>query len=617
MTPPFAVPAITVEPGGKVTFAGTASDDQGLKDVEITLRNSSTGENLGNDCTWGTTVQAGNCRVSPVDISGSNYNWTWTTPFNLTPGTYSFTVRATDDEELTTASGNQGRLTINATYAGDLRTGHHDGLHRAYRRFPDGEPCRYGHGRPWCVERARLAAGPRHGSLPAGQRHHELDARPSVNATLGTPGGTSTTWSLPAITLPTGGNWRFTATAYDAAHGQQDASPATGSYTIYPGDGPPALSDTLGQPQNDASFTDGVIVVTGSCRGRSGPVRRHRVGAGRRRQLRRAVDELDGHVHQHHRELPHGLPQQSGQCGVELLIHDAGDPGRDLQRARASGGRAQPDRHRADLDQRHGDATGEQPAGCQLHVLLHQNVCTFDGRGSTDENPASLTYTWNFGTSSGSTVNGSGPLPTRTFTSPSPAGAPFQVTLTVRDQWTVTNTSAPQSVTIVEPSGNSAPVPTFIQSCTGLTCSVNSSGTADPNTGDTIAYSWNWGDGTAVSTGAAPAAHTYAASGSYVITLTTTDGWGKFASTARGVTLSEPAGNRHRHRCSPRAVRRTRHAPSTARGPSIPKATRSGTRGTSVTPARARPRTRRAPMRRPGRTRSPSRPPTCGASSPR
>ena len=87
MTPPFAVPAITVEPGGRMTFSGTASDDEGLKNVEISLRNSSTGENLGNDGTWGTAVSAGNYRVSPVDISGSTYNWTYTTPFNLSPGT--------------------------------------------------------------------------------------------------------------------------------------------------------------------------------------------------------------------------------------------------------------------------------------------------------------------------------------------------------------------------------------------------------------------------------------------------------------------------------------------------------------------------------------------------
>ncbi len=107
MTPPFAVPAVSVQPGGRVTFAGTATDDAGLKNVEISLRNTSTGENLGSDCTWG-IVSAGNCRISPVDISGSNYNWSWTTPFNLSAGTYTFTVRATDDEDLTTST-NRGR----------------------------------------------------------------------------------------------------------------------------------------------------------------------------------------------------------------------------------------------------------------------------------------------------------------------------------------------------------------------------------------------------------------------------------------------------------------------------------------------------------------------------
>ena len=47
-----------------------------------------------------------------------SYNWTYTTPFNLKPGNYSFAVRATDDLGLTTSSTNQGRLTINAQVAG-------------------------------------------------------------------------------------------------------------------------------------------------------------------------------------------------------------------------------------------------------------------------------------------------------------------------------------------------------------------------------------------------------------------------------------------------------------------------------------------------------------------
>ncbi len=185
------------------------------------------------------------------------------------------------------------------------------------------------------------------------------------------------------------------------------------------------------------------------------------------------------------------------------------------------------------------------PPVASFTYSCNQNVCTFDGRGSTDENPTSLIYTWSFGTSSGTTVNGSGPLPTRTFTAPSPVGTPFQVTLTVRDEWQVANTSAAQSVTIVEPTTNQPPAPTFTVSCQGLTCAVNSTGTADPNTGDSVSYSWNWGDGTALSTGASPSAHAYAAPGNYTITLTTTDGWGDFASTTRPVSLVEP---RRQHR---------------------------------------------------------------------
>ena len=58
-------------------------------------------------------------RISPTNINNTSYNWTYKTPFNLTPGQYSFSVRATDELGLTTSSTNQGRLTINAQVAGD------------------------------------------------------------------------------------------------------------------------------------------------------------------------------------------------------------------------------------------------------------------------------------------------------------------------------------------------------------------------------------------------------------------------------------------------------------------------------------------------------------------
>ena len=72
---------------------------------------------------------------------------------------------------------------------------------------------------------------------------------------------------------------------------------------------------------------------------------------------------------------------------------------------------------------------------------------------------------------------------------------------------------------------------------------MNSAGTVDPE-GHTIkGYSWNWGDGTANSTGASPS-HTYATPGSYTITMTATDSWNRAgAPVTRDVTMTEPAGN--------------------------------------------------------------------------
>ncbi|MCU0265253.1 MAG: hypothetical protein MUC45_03925, partial [Actinomycetia bacterium] len=119
MTPPFTVPTLVVAPGAPITFSGTATDDESLRTVEITLRNSTTRENLGADGTWGAGVASGSYRVSPAGLSAPSYNWSYTTPFNLTPGSYSFTVRATDNDDLSTSSSNQGRLTISAQVPGD------------------------------------------------------------------------------------------------------------------------------------------------------------------------------------------------------------------------------------------------------------------------------------------------------------------------------------------------------------------------------------------------------------------------------------------------------------------------------------------------------------------
>ena len=147
----------------------------------------------------------------PSNINGRDYDWSYTTPFNLSPGSYSFTVQAVDDLGLETTSNMQGRLTLNASIPGDTAAEHaitpsgtqngvtvlqltlagtatdDKGVQSVRVSIRDNDSSRY------------LQAN---GSLGA-----DFYAR---EATLGTPGGTSTTWTLPTINLPTEGDYSVT-----------------------------------------------------------------------------------------------------------------------------------------------------------------------------------------------------------------------------------------------------------------------------------------------------------------------------------------------------------------------------------------------------------------------
>jgi PKD repeat protein len=82
----------------------------------------------------------------------------------------------------------------------------------------------------------------------------------------------------------------------------------------------------------------------------------------------------------------------------------------------------------------------------------------------------------------------------------------------------------------------------FTATCASFTvCQMNSAGTTDAE-GDTMRYSWSWGDLTAATTTASPS-HTYATTGTYEIVLTVTDVWGKVGTATRSVTITEPASN--------------------------------------------------------------------------
>jgi PKD repeat protein len=528
MTPPTSAPTYTVTPGGRLTFSGTANDTDDLANVEISLRNNTTREQLASDGTWGTDAIQGWYRISPPgNINNTSYNWSYQTPFNLAPGQYSFSVRATDEIGLTTSSTNQGRLTINAQVAGDA--------------FPDGRLNFTGTDATLEVLHLDLAgtATDDKGVQSVRVALEDQDtgrfvqpngtmaaAFATLNATLASPGGTSTTWKL-GVDLPTKGDYAVTAFAVDTV-GQQDTSTsgATARYLVYPGDADPTISDTLFSPTEGTAFTDARIFVSG----------------------RAEDDTAMGSVQV---AIVNSLGQYMSSSGTfsstseswrTAFLNSPGTPGSNFSyttpvipsgaytvRARAVDAYGQ-----VQATPREAHVTVTAPAGnvaptASFTVSCTQNVCGFDGRGSTDENAPTLTYSWNFG--NGRT--GSGPVPSFTYTAP----GTYTVTLTVRDEYGLTGTTT-RTVTITEPAGNVAPTPVINPpACAGLVCNISGVGSADPNTGDTFTYLWNFGDATPTSTASA-VSHTFPAAGTWTVTLTVTDGWGRSASTTRQVTVT-------------------------------------------------------------------------------
>jgi hypothetical protein len=81
------------------------------------------------------------------------------------------------------------------------------------------------------------------------------------------------------------------------------------------------------------------------------------------------------------------------------------------------------------------------------------------------------------------------------------------------------------------------PTASFATSCTLLTCSFDASASTDTN-GPITGYSWAWGDGQTSQDVTPTDTHTYAASGTYPVTLTVTDGEGGSSSLTSGVTVT-------------------------------------------------------------------------------
>lgn len=111
-----------------------------------------------------------------------------------------------------------------------------------------------------------------------------------------------------------------------------------------------------------------------------------------------------------------------------------------------------------------------------------------------------------------------------------------KVTLGTRSFDRTRGTLAQSVIPGVTPPGNQPPVAHFNFSCVSSTrrCSFNGSSSTDDV--GIVSYGWNFGDGT---TGNGPTpAHTYAAAGSYPVTLTVTDGGGLSGTVTRTVALT-------------------------------------------------------------------------------
>ncbi len=89
------------------------------------------------------------------------------------------------------------------------------------------------------------------------------------------------------------------------------------------------------------------------------------------------------------------------------------------------------------------------------------------------------------------------------------------------------------AVTCTTPA-NQPPTAAFTPSCTFLDCSFTS--TSSDADGSIVSYSWNFGDGSAPATAQNPS-HSYAAAGTYSVTLTVTDNQGAQGNVSHSVTV--------------------------------------------------------------------------------
>jgi PKD repeat protein len=159
--------------------------------------------------------------------------------------------------------------------------------------------------------------------------------------------------------------------------------------------------------------------------------------------------------------------------------------------------------------------------------------CVFTD-GSTDSDGTIASRSWTF--ESGTPPTSTEAAPTITFA----AAGTYTVTLAVTDNEGATGNTSQEVVVTDGGTGNLPPTASFTlpPSCTaGTPCGFHSTSTDDVAI---LSTSWDFGDASPVGEGA-DATHTYAAAGTYNVTLTVTDDQGLTGTVSQSLTVAAPS----------------------------------------------------------------------------